>query len=685
MTFNFIQKGSDLFIEDPIYGEIKIYYPFSAIVLTKEMKRLSKICQTGFTRYDYTGMAEGNRLNHSIGAWHVMELMLNKLSEVLKPYGIEISKDDRDIALCSMLMHDIGHGPFSHSFEKITGYSHEKRTTDIILGDTELYELLVSLFGEYKVRKIANFIVDIDDEKKLAKDSFTKLLKSLVSHQLDADRLDYLARDAHYAGIKSVVDLEKIIDSLNVVVNSDQEYELLIDKKGVSSIELLLIQRFQMYRDVYYCHADGISEFLFKELMNRFLQNKKLHDLPLPKSFLTLVSDPNIADLANFLEMNDGVFNEAFSVLAKNEIDPLLAYISDFSHLQDYVDIETDAGIEKLKEILKEIFGEIDLSNTLSIISYKKIIKLYKKTEGLKIQYGNRILDLADCTNLIKSQKDLEVAYRVFNPEVLRLELGMSKEEFTKYENDLKKALEDLNKKPEEFELKYAVDFSTPDFLDKIIELFNRNGFSIVSTSKKENHDEYYDTDNMDLYYKGGSLRIRTAFESDKVKYKGTFKMPLDEGEVYTSRSEHEEKLVAPTFEELTKTMNALVVVEELANINDRPVLNSTTERTEIVLEKNGVQVCLSLDKSRYTNHRLNDISIDDMMIEIEAVGKIKDRVILNGIHAFLTENIEGLELIKDSKYVRGINGTMALAEEILNGESAPTITGNGQRKRVHN
>lgn len=242
MAFNYVKgKNKSLIVNDPIYGEITVPYPFSEIILTEEMMRLSSISQNGFSQLEFEGLEQNDRLSHSVGAFYAMSLMLNRLEEILKNYGIEISQEDKETSLCSMLLHDIGHGPFSHTFEIVTKYSHEKRTTDILLEDTEVNKVITKIFGKQKVKKIASFIAEINDQDDLGQDSFTKLLNNLVSYQLDADRIDYLRRDAYYVERVSAIDLKSIVVNLNVVVNNNQEYELLVDYKGLSSIENVLL------------------------------------------------------------------------------------------------------------------------------------------------------------------------------------------------------------------------------------------------------------------------------------------------------------------------------------------------------------------------------------------------------------------------------------------------------------
>lgn len=667
MAFIYKKEKNSLIVDDPIYGEINVPYPFSEIVLTKEMQRLSGISQNGFSQLEYKELENNDRLSHSVGAFYVMSLFLKRLEDILKNFNIKLSEDDKDIALCSMLLHDIGHGPFSHTLELVTNYSHEKRTSDILLGDTEVNKVITKFFGEKKVKKIASFIAEINDNQELGTDSFTKLLNNLVSYQLDADRIDYLIRDAHYVGISSAIDLKNIISSVGVVVNNNQEYELLIDRKGLASVENVLLQRYQMYRDVYLSPISVLGDYIFKKIIERYRDNPKLHTLPVSKSFKTLVSDTMVSNLNDFLEMKDEDFNVSFKMLSKSNLDTVMSYLCDFDNIKDYILIKNDVSEEKIKRKLKEIFGDIELSDTLSIISIDTKTKLYKKEQKLNVQNGNRIMDLTECTNLIRPQEELENTYIFFNPELLRLELNLGDKEFEKYESEVRKMIEELNKKPEEFELKYIIDEKDTEDLDKetlinkIISVFKTNGFKIVSVTEKQNNDEYYDTRDLRLYKNGGSLRIRKVEQKGKEKIKATCKMPLERGEVYSSRSEIEETLEDDSFDEF---MQKMIISKANVNFDDIlrfPILNSCTKRKDIVLDKNGVQVCLSFDTVRYTNHVLNDVTTTDKMIEIEAIGELNNRIILNEIHEFIASFFSGLEVNKQSKYERGINRTLQL------------------------
>lgn len=233
-------------INDPVYGFISI--PSDLIFdLTEHpwFQRLRNIKQLGLTSFVYPG-ANHSRFQHCLGAMHLMDTAL----KTLRGKDIEISVQEEEAALAAILLHDIGHGPFSHALEKsiINGITHE----DISL-------LLMTKLNE-----------SLGGRLDLAIEIFTgnyrkKFLHDLIASQIDMDRLDYLRRDSFFTGvIEGSVGSDRIIRMLNV---SDDT--LVIDEKGIYSLEKFLIARRMMYWQVYMHKTVLSSESLLVKVLKR--------------------------------------------------------------------------------------------------------------------------------------------------------------------------------------------------------------------------------------------------------------------------------------------------------------------------------------------------------------------------------------------------------------------------------
>lgn len=215
-------------INDPVHGFITIDHPLVFDIISHPYyQRLRRIHQMAFASLVYPG-AVHTRLHHSLGAYHLMGLALTEL----KNKGVEITPDEELGAKIAILLHDIGHGPYSHALERklISGVHHEQISTLIL-------QLLNEQFG---------------GELQTAIDIFSgvypkKFLHQLVSGQLDVDRMDYLTRDAFFTGVaEGVVGYDRILKML-VVHNG----ELMIEEKAIYSVEKFLVARRLMYWQVY--------------------------------------------------------------------------------------------------------------------------------------------------------------------------------------------------------------------------------------------------------------------------------------------------------------------------------------------------------------------------------------------------------------------------------------------------
>ena len=233
-------------INDPVHGFINIPSGLiSDIIAHPYFQRLRDIRQLGLTNLVYPG-ATHSRLSHALGAMHLMHEAISTLCQK----GFEISSEEEEAAMAAMLLHDIGHGPFSHALEGniIAGVSHE-----------EISEALMR-------RMNSDFEGRLDMAISIFGGSHPKLfLCQLVSGQLDMDRLDYLKRDSFFSGVaEGMIGLERIIKMLTVFGN-----ELAVEMKGLYSIEKFLISRRLMYWQVYLHKTVVAAEQLLISILRR--------------------------------------------------------------------------------------------------------------------------------------------------------------------------------------------------------------------------------------------------------------------------------------------------------------------------------------------------------------------------------------------------------------------------------
>lgn len=230
---------------DPIYGFISI--PNSLIydlIQHPYFQRLRRISQMGLSYLVYPG-AHHTRFHHALGAMHMMQ----KAIEVLKFKGVSISKDEENALLIAILLHDIGHGPFSHAMEhSIVSVHHEEISLLLMNELNKEFEgklnLAIKVFkGEYH----------------------RKFMLQLISSQLDMDRMDYLKRDSFYSGVaEGNINSDRLIQMLNVV-----DDVLVMEEKGIYSIEKFLMARRLMYWQAYLHKTSLVAELVLTKILKR--------------------------------------------------------------------------------------------------------------------------------------------------------------------------------------------------------------------------------------------------------------------------------------------------------------------------------------------------------------------------------------------------------------------------------
>ena len=277
-------------LNDPVYGFITLNKGILLNIVDHPFfQRLSRIKQLGLTYLVYPG-AHHTRFHHAIGAAHLMGKAIHTLQE----NGFSISEEERTSVTLAILLHDIGHGPFSHALEHsfVEGINHEN---------------ISSLFMESLNKELdgaLDMAIEIFDNRYPK-----KFLHHLVSSQLDMDRLDYLKRDSFFTGVsEGVVSNQRIIKMFSIVND-----EIVIKEKGIYSIEKFIVARRLMYWQVYLHKTVLSAEFLLAKILERareiLLSGSKLFVVPSLKILLSQkITSDNISQidfLKSFSKVDD--------------------------------------------------------------------------------------------------------------------------------------------------------------------------------------------------------------------------------------------------------------------------------------------------------------------------------------------------------------------------------------------
>ncbi len=253
-------------IRDPIHGYIEIDDLAIAIIDTVEMQRLRRIRQLGFSYLVYPG-ANHTRFEHSLGVYHLTNVLLDML---------EVEKEEEKELLVASLIHDIGHGPYSHVTEplikKLTGKSHEDIEDRIFVQNAEAESSatrIAEVLEEHCLdkRKIISYI---KGEKVEGSNSDERDFSRILNGEIDVDKMDYLVRDSYYTGVAyGVVDNIRLIQGLDFFKGS-----LVITEKGILPAEYLLFSRFLMHPTVYNHHTSRIAQLMLLKALEDFIESK---------------------------------------------------------------------------------------------------------------------------------------------------------------------------------------------------------------------------------------------------------------------------------------------------------------------------------------------------------------------------------------------------------------------------
>ncbi len=281
-----------------------------ALINTTEFQRLRRIKQLGMSELVFPG-ANHSRFSHSIG---VMNTARSFLDRVEKVSGAKLPEEHRAAVLAASLLHDIGHGPFSHTFEKISGESHETRTLEIIRDtSTEVHDRLVKHSEQLPDQLAAFFDEDLDEA---VRDSvIPSHLSEVVSSQLDADRFDYLLRDSYATGTQyGRFDLNWLIEHLYLDSEKKRFY---LSHKGLMAAEAYVFARYHMYRTVYFHKTTRAAEVMLRLLFRRYKELLQAADSDAARRDVVPNAPPNVMaafagkmTLGQYLALDDHTISE---------------------------------------------------------------------------------------------------------------------------------------------------------------------------------------------------------------------------------------------------------------------------------------------------------------------------------------------------------------------------------------
>ena len=372
-------KLEEKVFRDPVYGYVHVYDQLIwDLIQTKEVQRLRRIKSLGGT-YMVFHTAEHSRFSHSLGVYE----MARRIIRALMHQETVLSEEERLLVLSAALLHDLGHGPFSHSFEAVFSVRHELFTERIIMEDTEVNRVLEGYQKGFakKVRDVIN------------KTYPNPLVINIISSQLDADRLDYLLRDAYFTGAPyGEIDVERILRTMRVVNN-----KIVYKVSGMHAIEDYLMSRYQMYWQVYLHSAGRSFDLVIQRMLHRVRElifegyEFNCHLGAIKDLFLE--EEPSVE---TYLKFDDSTILYYASLFAE-EKDPILSDLADrFINrrlLKEVHYTPSDETHEKLKQI-REYMIELGINPDYYLLTDHSVKTPYD-------YYGHKTNCLPDCIELL--------------------------------------------------------------------------------------------------------------------------------------------------------------------------------------------------------------------------------------------------------------------------------------------
>jgi HD superfamily phosphohydrolase/uncharacterized protein YjbK len=677
---------------DVVHGDITFPDKFWNIINTPEFQRLLRIKQLALTSLVFPTINH-TRYEHSIGTCHIMRQVVEHFDKIFKKHGIVIHSDDSKIAILAALLHDIGHGPFSHAFEdeKVMNLSHEKWTERIIIESDKLNKAIRENFGE----KAPERVVACLNHKNISKTdsyenlNFSLIYSTLVSGALDVDRIDYLLRDGYYTAAKfGSIDISKIISAINLT-SIDGKYRLCFDRNYLSYLEQMIFARKEMYINVYFNMHKVMMETIVQKIIQRaYLRRDKL--LSADREFLEKLKD-NRMRVEEYLSLDDYMMYDCFKRWREERKDTILselcASILDKNDYTSALDVSSNGTErENLLNEIEEQFGlklEGDTPESFAIFKEDKNLTIYpdpeiKDEEAKTILISNQNGEVEDFGNIVNFNKTkISCNYLFWSEKVLEhalIERGYSKEDVMRKVKEVKKLIESYKPRNHiEIERKYLCSSDTLGFIKKTLGSNEFDSFDLdESFEEKEQIDTYFDTENYMLLEKNCTLRIRRL----KNSFVCTVKLPVKsesfgrnsptarrEYEIELSKKPEDKDNIIKLFESqkkfILKRLGKDIIKEE--NFSKlQPILDIKNKREKGVVKKKDstfeCEVCL--DNVTYSKPG-EKAGKNDWQIEVELKSEYLTHVILDQftmrLEELMKENSKEFKSTGISKLERGL------------------------------
>lgn len=334
---------------DPVHDYIHVQHKvIMDLINSREMQRLRRIKQTGASLFTFHG-AEHSRFSHSLGVYEIARRICDKF---VRNYPSKVEGDglwddsERLVVLCAALLHDIGHGPYSHTFEKIFNTSHEQLTIDIILSEkTQVHQILAGVGADFP-QAVASVIQKTYPNPQVVQ---------LISSQIDADRMDYLLRDAYFTGVNyGTFDLTRILRVIRPYKDG-----IAFNMSGMHAVEDYIVSRYQMYMQVYFHPVSRGMEVILNRLLKRAAEcyHSPTHPLHHTASFLVPFFENNWT-LEDYLRLDDGVLSTYFNHWLYED-DPILSDLADrFINRKPFKSVAYDPDVDQ--ETIRLMINEIE-------------------------------------------------------------------------------------------------------------------------------------------------------------------------------------------------------------------------------------------------------------------------------------------------------------------------------------